>query len=167
MRVVKIAAWQEFGYTPASRVFLMWGHSHLLGTGARGTVNHLKRTVADRLLGYRRVDAYRLSPAICAEYAEALIAFRPLALISYASALDLFARNRRIMPANIDDNKTMVDARHAKLFFKLALVFLREHDLLRPRQVDAIFALAFLPCPFIITSRFLNPLDHQEYPEQC
>lgn len=92
MRVVKIAAWQEFGYTPSSRVFLMWGHSHLLGTGARGTVNHLKRTVADRLLGYRRVDAYRLSPAICAEYAEALIAFRPMAFISYASALDLFAR---------------------------------------------------------------------------
>jgi phenylacetate-CoA ligase len=92
MRVVKIAAWQEFGYTPASRVFLMWGHSHLLGTGARGKVNHLKRTVADRLLGYRRVDAYRLSPAICAEYAEALIAFRPMAFISYASALDLFAR---------------------------------------------------------------------------
>ena len=92
MRVVKIAAWQEFGYTPASRLFLMWGHSHLLGTGARGTVNHLKRTVADRLLGYRRVDAYCLSPAICAEYAEALIAFRPMAFISYASALDLFAR---------------------------------------------------------------------------
>ena len=92
MRVVKIAAWQEFGYTPASRVFLMWGHSHLLGTGARGTVNHLKRTVADRLLGYRRVDAYRLSPEICAAYAEELIAFRPMAFISYASALDLFAR---------------------------------------------------------------------------
>lgn len=95
MRVVKIAAWQEFGYTASSRVFLMWGHSHLLGTGARGTVNHLKRTVADRLLGYRRVDAYRLSPAICAEYAEELIAFRPMAFISYASALDLFARYTR------------------------------------------------------------------------
>jgi len=92
MRVVKIAAWQEFGYTPASRVFLMWGHSHLLGTGARGTVNHLKRTVADRLLGYRRVDAYRLSPEICGRYAEELIAFRPMAFLSYASALDLFAR---------------------------------------------------------------------------
>jgi phenylacetate-CoA ligase len=92
MRVVKIAAWQDLGYTTGSRVFLIWGHSHLLGTGVRGQVNHLKRAVADRLLGYRRVDAYRLGPAICAEYAEALIAFRPMALISYASALDLFAR---------------------------------------------------------------------------
>lgn len=92
MRVVKIAAWQDLGYLPDSRVFLMWGHSHLLGTGWRGKINHLKRTVADRLLGYRRVDAYRLNPAICATHAEALIAFRPMAFISYASALDLFAR---------------------------------------------------------------------------
>jgi phenylacetate-coenzyme A ligase PaaK-like adenylate-forming protein len=60
MRVVKIGAWQEFGYAPDSRVFLMWGHAHLLGTGLRGTINQLKRTFADRMLGYRRVDAYRL-----------------------------------------------------------------------------------------------------------
>jgi phenylacetate-coenzyme A ligase PaaK-like adenylate-forming protein len=74
-------------------MFLIWGHSHLLGTGARGKFNHVKRQLADRLLGYRRVDAYRLSPQICAEYAEALIAFQPLAVISYASALDMFARH--------------------------------------------------------------------------
>ena len=93
MRIVKIAAWSDFGYTPASRVFLMWGHSHLLGTGARGRFNHMKRTVADRMLGYRRVDAYRLNPEICADYAEALIRFKPMAFISYASALDVFARH--------------------------------------------------------------------------
>lgn len=92
MRVVKVSAWIECGYTPASRIFLMWGHSHLLGTGARGRINHLKRVVADRMLRYTRVDAYRLSPEICAEYAEALIRFRPTGFIGYASALDLFAR---------------------------------------------------------------------------
>lgn len=92
MRIVKVAAWAEFGYTPASRVFLIWGHSHLLGTGARGRVNQFKRVVADRLLGYRRVDAYRLNAEICRQYADELIAFRPLALISYAAALDVFAR---------------------------------------------------------------------------
>ena len=93
MRVVKIAAWADLGYTPAARMFLMWGHSHLLGTGARGKFNHVKRQLADRMLGYRRVDAYKLSPQICAEYAEALIAFQPMAFISYASALDMFARH--------------------------------------------------------------------------
>jgi phenylacetate-CoA ligase len=92
MRVVKIASWADFGYTPSSRMFLMWGHSHLLGTGTRGRLNHLKRKLADRMLGYRRVDAYRLSPEICEQYAEALIAFQPFAFISYAAALDVFAR---------------------------------------------------------------------------
>lgn len=92
MRVVKLSAWQAFGYVPSSRLFLIWGHAHLLGTGWRGRVNHLKRRVADAALGYRRVDAYHLSAASCEAYAEELIRFRPLGLIGYASALDLFAR---------------------------------------------------------------------------
>jgi phenylacetate-CoA ligase len=92
MRIVKLSAWQAFGYDRSSRLFLIWGHAHLLGTGWRGRVNHLKRRLADAALGYRRVDAYRLTEATCAAHAESLIAYRPIGLIGYASALDLFAR---------------------------------------------------------------------------
>jgi phenylacetate-CoA ligase len=92
MRIVKLAAWQAFGYDRSSRLFLIWGHSHLLGTGWKGRVNHLKRRLKDVTLGYRRVDAYRLTVASCRQYAEELIAFRPIGLIGYSSALDLFAR---------------------------------------------------------------------------
>lgn len=92
MRIVKLAAWQAFGYDRSSRLFLIWGHAHLLGTGWKGRVNHLKRRLADAALGYRRVDAYRLTAASCKSHAEALIAFRPIGLIGYSSALDLFAR---------------------------------------------------------------------------
>lgn len=92
MRVVKLAAWQAFGYNRSSRLFLIWGHAHLLGTGWKGKVNHLKRRLADAALGYRRVDAYHLTMESCAAYAEALIAFQPIGLIGYSSALDLFAR---------------------------------------------------------------------------
>lgn len=92
MRIVKLAEWQSFGYTQSSRLFLIWGHGHLLGTGWRGQINHARRKLTDALLGYQRVDAYRLDPHSCAEYAEALIRFKPIGLISYASALDLFAR---------------------------------------------------------------------------
>jgi phenylacetate-CoA ligase len=92
MRVVKLSAWQSFGYDQSSRLFLIWGHAHLLGTGWKGKVNHLKRRLADAALGYRRVDAYRLTMESCATYAEELIAFRPIGLIGYSSALDLFAR---------------------------------------------------------------------------
>jgi phenylacetate-coenzyme A ligase PaaK-like adenylate-forming protein len=92
MRVVKLAAWQEFGYTPSSHLFLLWGHAHLLGTGSRGRFNHLKRKFADAFLGYCRLDAYRLNRASCLEYAEKLLRVRPLGIVGYASALDLFAR---------------------------------------------------------------------------
>ena len=92
MRTVKLAAWQDLGYTPESRLFIMWGHLHLLGSGVSRAINQAKRTMADRLLGYRRVNAYRLNPEICAHFAEQLIAHRPIGFISYASALDLFAR---------------------------------------------------------------------------
>jgi phenylacetate-coenzyme A ligase PaaK-like adenylate-forming protein len=87
-----MAAWQELGYTPHDRLFIMWGHVHLLGTGLTRALNQAKRSVADAMLGYRRVNAYRLNPEICATFAEQLIAFRPVGFISYASALDLFAR---------------------------------------------------------------------------
>lgn len=92
MRIVKLAAWQEFGYTANSRLFLIWGHSHLLGSGWHGRINHLRRKTADWFLGYRRVDAYRMNRASCVAHAEKLLRFRPLGLIGYASALDLFAR---------------------------------------------------------------------------
>lgn len=92
MRVVKVAAWQDFDYTLSSRLFLIWGHAHLLGTGWRRRVNHWRRKAADALVGYHRVDAYRLNRASCEAHAEALLRFRPLGVIGYASALDLFAR---------------------------------------------------------------------------
>lgn len=92
MRTVKLAAWQGLGYTADSRLFIMWGHVHLLGSGWTRSINQAKRSVADRLLGYRRVNAYRLNAETCARYAEQLIAHRPAGFISYASALDLFAR---------------------------------------------------------------------------
>lgn len=92
MRIVKVGAWMDFGYTPSSRLFLIWGHAHLLGTGWKGKFNHLKRKMADRLLGYQRVDAYRLDRELCLKYAERLIKFRPLGIIGYSAALDLFAR---------------------------------------------------------------------------
>jgi phenylacetate-CoA ligase len=96
MRIIKLSEWIRFDYNPSSRLFLIWGHSHLLGTGWLGRWNHLKRKAADHFLGYKRVDAYRLDPKLCSEHAAKLIQFRPHGLIGYASALDLFARNTLI-----------------------------------------------------------------------
>src|SRR5688500_2126277 len=35
LRVVKLAEWQALGYSRSSRMFLIWGHAHLLGDGWR------------------------------------------------------------------------------------------------------------------------------------
>ena len=101
MRVVKLSEWQAGGYTSASRLYLIWGHAHLLGSGWRARANHLQRHVADRLLGYRRANAYHLNSEKCAAIAEDLLRFRPHGVIGYAAAVDLFARHSRAYRARL------------------------------------------------------------------
>ena len=81
-----------FGVTPADRLFLLWGHSHLLGDGWSGRVNALRRQLKDRLVGYHRSSAYDLSEAGLRRAAEELLSFRPSYVLGYAVALDRFAR---------------------------------------------------------------------------
>ena len=92
MRIVKLSAWQSLGYTQQSRLFIIWGHAHLLGTGWRGRLTHARRLLGDIVLGYERASAYRLSPEIALQIAARLIRQRPTGVIGYASALDLFGR---------------------------------------------------------------------------
>ena len=92
IRLMKLVPWIELGYRPVSRLFLIWGHAHLLGTGVRRWIKHGERTLRDRLLGYQRVDAYSLNPAKTDQIARRLIRFRPAGLIGYAAALDYFVR---------------------------------------------------------------------------
>lgn len=81
-----------YGITPGSPLFLLWGHSHLLGTGIRGWLNARKRVLFDALLGYHRCSAYRLQPAELRKAGQALVRHRPEYLYGYSAALDLFAR---------------------------------------------------------------------------
>ena len=92
LRMLKLVLWQKVGYTPDARIYLIWGHAHLLGTGWRRYLNHAIRKTKDRLAGYRRADAYRLSPEQCQKIASDLLAFKPVGLIGYAAALDYFVR---------------------------------------------------------------------------
>lgn len=78
--------------TPASRLFLLWGHAHLLGTGWRGFVRARKQRLSDRLLGYERFSAYDLRAEAMRRAGDALLRFRPDYFLGYSVALDLFAR---------------------------------------------------------------------------
>jgi len=92
LRVLKLVLWLRMGYSRESRLFLIWGHAHLLGTGWRRLWNHALRKAKDRLAGYRRVDAYSLCPERCRAIARKIMTFRPAGIIGYASALDYFLR---------------------------------------------------------------------------
>lgn len=87
------------GLEEDDRVFLLWGHSHLLGTGARGLRKHAVRKVKDWMLGYRRADAYRLDAASARSHMQAIIGFRPQVLIAYSNALDLLVRHNTALRA--------------------------------------------------------------------
>ena len=84
-----------YGISPKSRLFLLWGHSHLLGQGLRGWLNARKRELYDSLLGYQRFSAYDLQPEAMREAVRTMIAFQPEYIVGYSVALDLFARAAR------------------------------------------------------------------------
>jgi len=80
------------GVLPDDRLFLLWGHSHLLGTGVRGWWNARRRELNDRLVGYCRFSAYDISDAAMQAAVERILAFRPDYLLGYSVALDRFER---------------------------------------------------------------------------
>ena len=87
--VGRIANGMEMG----DRIFLLWGHSHLLGTGWKGKYKHLLRKTSDWALSYKRMDAYHLDRQTARSYMKKLLDFNPQICIGYASALDLFVRH--------------------------------------------------------------------------
>ncbi|QYJ00063.1 hypothetical protein KUV46_12020 [Thalassovita mediterranea] len=84
---------ERLGISPADPAYLLWGHAHLLGSGLRGAINRLKRTILDRALGYTRVSAYALTPASLETAWQQLMEHKPRYVIGYSSALDRFARH--------------------------------------------------------------------------
>lgn len=92
LRVAKLVPWINLGYTPNDSLYLIWGHSHLLGTGWRRYWNHLLRKSKDWLLNYHRVDAYTLNKTKARQIAKDIIRKRPVGIIGYAAVLDLLCR---------------------------------------------------------------------------
>ncbi len=81
-----------YGISPDSRLFLLWGHSHLLGTGWRALLRRTQRELKDWLVGIYRFSAYDLRPSVLRSAIGAMIRFRPDFVMGYSVALDLVAR---------------------------------------------------------------------------
>lgn len=81
-----------YGITPRSRLFLLWGHGHLYGTGWRRRINMLQQRLLDRLQGYQRFSAYDIQPARMRLAGEAILRARPDYILGYSVALDHLMR---------------------------------------------------------------------------
>lgn len=81
-----------YGVKPSDRLFMIWGHSHLLGTGFKGKLKGKMRVWKDSTLGYYRFSAYQLDPARLRLACDEMLRFRPAYMLGYSSALDYFCR---------------------------------------------------------------------------
>jgi len=81
-----------YDVTPADRLFLLWGHSHIFGEGLRGWWNKVKRRAKDHVLGYHRADAYDLSDDALRQAGRELVQTQPDYVLGYSSALDKLAQ---------------------------------------------------------------------------
>ena len=80
------------GMSESGKVFLLWGHSHLLGTGALGYMRDKQRRAKDWLMGYTRVNAYLIDAQLAESSFKSMQHSRPEVIIGYSCALDMFAR---------------------------------------------------------------------------
>lgn len=76
-----------WGIRPFDPHVLMWGHSHLFGSGVRGRIKQLKRRIADHALRITRLDAYDLSEAALRADYDAIRRKDPVFVIGYTSTV--------------------------------------------------------------------------------
>lgn len=138
-----------FGIKPSDKLFLIWGHRHLLGKGFRGWLNGIARSFQDFLLGYYRYSAYDLSEKGLQKAAQILLEFRPSYVMGYAVALDQFAGINRV---------------HRAAFRKLRLKAVIATAESFPRADSREFIADVFGCPVVMEYGAVEtgPLAHQQ-----
>ncbi len=81
-----------YGIEPRDRMFLFWGHSHLLGSGWRGWFNGKLRRLKDGLQNYVRHSCYDLGDEALDRAGRHLLESRPRYVLGYGHSLDRLAR---------------------------------------------------------------------------
>lgn len=82
----------RWGIAPLEETLLIWGHSHLFGSGIRGRVAQLRRMAADWVVNIARYNAYDLSLGTIERYVEAIRSSNPAVIVGYTSAIYKIAK---------------------------------------------------------------------------
>ncbi len=72
---------------PEDKKLLIWGHSHLFGTGIKGKANQYIRNIKNFINNTKKLDAYNMSDEKVKLYTQEILSFRPQVVIGYTSAL--------------------------------------------------------------------------------
>ena len=76
-----------WGVSPLDKITLIWGHSHLFGSGWIGRFNKIKRILFDWIINTKRLNAYNLSTSSLKEYFNIITKTNPECIIGYSSAI--------------------------------------------------------------------------------
>ena len=71
---------------PFSPIFMLWGHSHLFGTGVGGRIRQWQRRLNDYIIGTTRLNAYRLNEEDIRSYYAQINTEPESSIIAYSSA---------------------------------------------------------------------------------
>ncbi|MCU9599710.1 phenylacetate--CoA ligase family protein [Pallidibacillus thermolactis] len=81
-----------YNISRSDRMFRIWGHSHLLGSGLSKYKKMLAFKVGLPLIGYKRFSAYDLSDEKLRIAGDEIIRFKPNYIIGYSKALQMLAQ---------------------------------------------------------------------------
>lgn len=99
---------RRYGVSLADRVFLLWGHEHLYGTGFKRSINIYKRRLKDWIADWKRCSAYDLSQGAMRVAFDQLVACKPTAIIAYSPAMISFCRQNINRAGEIKSVKTII-----------------------------------------------------------
>jgi phenylacetate-coenzyme A ligase PaaK-like adenylate-forming protein len=81
-----------WGIRPFDEHVMIWGHSHLFGTGLKGRIAQAKRKGADRVLNITRLNAYDMTEQALESHFLRLRRGNPLFMVGYTSGVFRLAR---------------------------------------------------------------------------
>lgn len=99
---------KAYGVEPGDKVFMLWGHEHLYGTGFKRKINIYKRRFKDWLANWKRVSAYDLSVDAMRAAFVTFGKFQPKAVLGFSPAVLAFVRHNKDRARTVESVKVVI-----------------------------------------------------------
>ena len=99
---------RAYGVEPGDKMFMLWGHEHLYGTGFKRKINIYKRRFKDWLANWKRVSAYDLSVDAMRAAFVTFEKFQPKAVLGFSPAVLAFVRHNKDRTRTVESVKVVI-----------------------------------------------------------